>query len=97
MVVLVSALSDLDTLLKDVTVDVHAEMSAKASSLSLDIEVLHADQVHKVHSSNLVNGEEQPIKFTNLFFRRFYKPIDLDAIATKQSVFDDPDLAPHSQ
>ncbi|KZP25723.1 allantoate permease [Athelia psychrophila] len=41
-------------------------------------------------------GEPQPATgFTSIFFRRFHKPIDLDAISTTVSVFDDPKLAPH--
>lgn len=46
-------------------------------------------------SADLVCEEDSRATFTNLFFRRFYKPIDLDAIATRRSVYDDPDLASH--
>ncbi|KAH7910952.1 allantoate permease [Hygrophoropsis aurantiaca] len=39
---------------------------------------------------------EELFKWTNIFFhRRQRKPTDLNAVATKRSVFDDPHLAPH--
>lgn len=53
------------------------------------------DSTPNVTQGDLVVEEEQAVKFSSLFFRRFYKPIDLDTTATRQSVYDDPDLAPH--
>lgn len=44
-------------------------------------------------TDDLVDGEPEPFKFSNVFRRR--KNEELDAIATKRSVFDDPEMAPH--
>jgi hypothetical protein len=45
---------------------------------------------------DLVDAEPEPFKLYNYLFRRhLYKPKDLDAIATRRSVYDDPHLAPH--
>ncbi|KAK0215652.1 allantoate permease [Armillaria fumosa] len=44
-------------------------------------------------ADELVDGEPEPFKFSNVFRRR--KNEELDAIATKRSVFDDPEMAPH--
>jgi hypothetical protein len=45
-------------------------------------------------SDALLNPPPAP-KFTDWIFRRKRIPIDLDAVATPRSVYDDPVLAPH--
>ncbi|KAG9218158.1 hypothetical protein CCMSSC00406_0008097 [Pleurotus cornucopiae] len=45
-------------------------------------------------SDDLVDAEPKPFKLSDWFFRRGEK-IDLDSIATRRSVYDDPALAPH--
>ncbi|KZT28043.1 allantoate permease [Neolentinus lepideus HHB14362 ss-1] len=52
----------------------------------------------KVQDDDLVEPDdsEYQFRFTDWLFRRgSHKSVDLDAIATKRSVFDDPILAPH--
>ncbi|KAK0192088.1 allantoate permease [Armillaria mellea] len=44
-------------------------------------------------TDDLADGEPEPFKFSNVFRRR--KNEELDATATKRSVFDDPEMAPH--
>ncbi|KXN91800.1 hypothetical protein AN958_11950 [Leucoagaricus sp. SymC.cos] len=45
-------------------------------------------------TNDLCDATPEPFRFTNLLFlRRVYKSINLDAIATKQSVYDDSNLA----
>ena len=47
-------------------------------------------------ADDLVDAEPEPFKLYNLLFRRhLYKPEDLDTIATRKSVYDDPELASH--
>jgi hypothetical protein len=43
---------------------------------------------------DLVDAEPEPFKLYNFLFRRhLYTPQDLDAIATRRSVYDDPEIA----
>lgn len=52
--------------------------------------------VSSVATGDLIDAEPEPFKLYNWLFRRhLYKPTDLDAIATRRSVYDDPHLAPH--
>ncbi|KAK7059666.1 allantoate permease [Favolaschia claudopus] len=47
-------------------------------------------------SDDLVDKEPPPFRWLSLLFhRQELKPLDLDAIATRRSVYDDPALAPH--
>jgi hypothetical protein len=85
--------SEPSALPKDANTDLNADLPSNTSSLSFDKKDSTVDVVEP--SSDLVDAEAEPIKFTSLFFRRFYKPIDLDAIATRRSVYDDPALARH--
>ncbi|EAU82820.1 allantoate permease [Coprinopsis cinerea okayama7 len=71
--------------------------SSKSSSLS-DLSDKKGDVVvdEKAYSrDDLVDEEPVPFQWVNWFFRRPYKPIDPNAIATRRSVYDDPILAPH--
>lgn len=50
----------------------------------------------KVVVDDLVDAEPEPFKLWNFLFRRhLYVPRNLDAISTRRSVYDDPNLAPH--
>ncbi|KAH7919191.1 allantoate permease [Leucogyrophana mollusca] len=65
------------------------------SSLSIDKKVASVE-LRDVLVEDLPEGQEQQFKWTNVLFRRRQsKPLDLDSIATRRSVFDDPNLAPH--
>ncbi|KDR68420.1 hypothetical protein GALMADRAFT_78570 [Galerina marginata CBS 339.88] len=55
-----------------------------------------SDVETKSVDDNLVDAQPEPFKLYNYLFRRhLYKPRDLDAIATRRSVYDEPHLAPH--
>ncbi len=55
-----------------------------------------SESVSSVDSGELVDSDPQPFKLYDYLFRRhLYKPPALDSIATRRSVYDDPDLAPH--
>ena len=55
-----------------------------------------SESVISVDSDELVGSDPQPFKLYDYLFRRhLYKPPALDSIATRRSVYDDPDLAPH--
>ena len=50
----------------------------------------------KPSSDDLVDEEPTPFRWTSIFFKgKKYNPIDLDAVATRRSVYDDPVLAEH--
>lgn len=52
--------------------------------------------VKSVEVDDLCDAEPEPFKLYNFIFRRhLYRPKDLDAVATRRSVYDDPHLAPH--
>lgn len=60
------------------------------------VEKKSAEVEIKSVGDDLADTEPEPFKLYNFLFRRhLYKPQDLDAIATRRSVFDDPQLAPH--
>ena len=47
-------------------------------------------------AGDLVDADPPPFRFSDyLFQRNLSKPLDLDAVATKRSVYDDPDLSSH--
>lgn len=51
---------------------------------------------YSYRTDDMVEDEPEPLKFFTYIFRRhLYKPRDLDAIATRRSVYDDPHLSPH--
>ncbi|KAF9493042.1 allantoate permease [Pleurotus eryngii] len=56
--------------------------------------ILSKDTKDTADSDDLVDAEPKPFKLSDWFFRRGEK-IDLDSIATRRSVYDDPALAPH--
>ncbi|KAF4616388.1 hypothetical protein D9613_008671 [Agrocybe pediades] len=65
-----------------------AHSLTKGSVIEVDVKSLKVD--------DLCDAEPEPFKLYNFLFRRhLYRPKDLDAIATRRSVFDDPHLAPH--
>lgn len=68
----------------------------ETSSLSDHSTGKHSADVHSslVAFDDLVDAEPEPFKLTNWMFRRhLYKVTNPDAIATKRSVYDDPDMA----
>lgn len=86
--------SPTPSIAKSLAADANADKTDQSSLESLDHKNVSTVNV-KPASSDLVDEEAEPTKFTSLFFRRFYKPIDLDAVATRRSVYDDPNLARH--
>ncbi|KAH7917923.1 allantoate permease [Leucogyrophana mollusca] len=69
--------------------------SRSVSSLSVDEKVASAELCDAL-VEDLPEGQGRQFKWTNVLFRRRQsKPLDLDTVATKRSVFDDPHLAPH--
>lgn len=82
---------------------VNSPVREKKSSISesdVSIEMKSQAEVDVKSSSygnhDLVEDEPQPLKFFTYIFRHhLYKPRDLDAIATRRSVYDDPHLASH--
>lgn len=72
------------------------EKSPDSDSNGIDAKhSLESDTISAV-VDDLVDAEPEPFKLYNYLFRRhLYVPRDLDAIATRRSVYDDPHLAPH--
>ena len=69
--------------------------SGKSSSLSdIDKNPVDFDTKSVLADDDLVDAEPEPFRFTRLIFRRGTSR-DLDATATRRSVYDDPVLAPH--
>ncbi|KAH7882334.1 allantoate permease [Phlebopus sp. FC_14] len=68
-------------------------MSDSASSIDKDNLSVHEDRL----PSDLVDEDQEQFTWSKALFRRrsLQPPIDLDATATRRSVFDDPHLAPH--
>ncbi|EGO03481.1 hypothetical protein SERLA73DRAFT_165163 [Serpula lacrymans var. lacrymans S7.3] len=61
---------------------------AMGLSINVDVNATNAD--------DLVDEPDQQFKWTSILFRRHQlKPLDLDATATRRSVYDDPHLASH--
>ena len=70
--------------------------SGESSSLSdVDEKPVDFDTKSVLANDDLVDAEPEPFRFTNLIFRRGNPSQDLDATATRRSVYDDPVLAPH--
>ncbi|KAF8201403.1 allantoate permease [Pholiota molesta] len=70
-----------------------SEYDGSSGKQSPDIDT---KSIRSTDSDDLVDAEPQPFQlFDYLFRRHLYKPQDLDAIATRRSVYDDPQLAPH--
>ena len=70
--------------------------SGKSSSLSdIDKSPVDFDTKSVLADDDLVDAEPEPFRFTNLIFRLGNASQDLDATATRRSVYDDPVLAPH--
>ncbi|KAL0958114.1 hypothetical protein HGRIS_000283 [Hohenbuehelia grisea] len=73
-------------------------MSLSKSAASLRTSALSTKSVDSKHSSDvdtLVDSEPPPFRWTNLLFHRKDNQVDLDAIATRRSVYDDSHLAEH--
>jgi hypothetical protein len=77
--------------------DIKQRTSSGKSSSSSDINKKPADFDTKsvLADDNLVDVEPKPFRFINLIFRQGNSSQDLDATATRRSVYDDPVLAPH--
>lgn len=66
-----------------------------SSSVHKDDKAASVD-IRSVATDDLVDAEPETFKLYNWLFRRhLYKSTDLDGIATRRSVYDDPHLAPH--
>lgn len=76
-------------------------ISSSSSLHSIDkrggtIDDTKSTDAKSVDSDDLQDSEPQPFILKDwLFRRRVYKPLDQDAVATRRSVYDDPDLAHH--
>jgi len=69
-----------------------SERSTSFLKEALSVETKSVD----VDVDDLCDTEPEPFKLYNFIFRRhIYKHKDLDAIATRRSVYDDPHLGPH--
>ncbi|KII91266.1 hypothetical protein PLICRDRAFT_173144 [Plicaturopsis crispa FD-325 SS-3] len=66
--------------------------SPKPSFISLDKK--HVIDTSGLGESDLVDVDDKPFRLTDALFKR-RQTFDLDASATKRSVYDDPELAPH--
>ena len=64
-----------------------SSLTDKKASGSVDERVASTD--------DLVDEPPKPFRWTSWLFRQKYTPIDLDAISTRRSVYDDPVLAEH--
>lgn len=76
--------------------DPHASISKKAAGS--DASESAADDVKSIatETDDLVDKEPPPFKWSSLLFRRHDKQqLDLDAISTRRSVYDDPDMSSH--
>lgn len=74
----------------------HRTSSGKTSSSSdIDKKPVDVETKSVLTDDDLVDAEPEPFRFTNLIFRPGNASQDLDATATRRSVYDDPVLAPH--
>ena len=73
------------------------KVSFQDGQISPEVEMLTpVKSVSSSSSDYLAPAENPPFKLTDWLFRRgSYKPINIDTIATKQSVYDDPTIATH--
>ncbi|KAG6914964.1 hypothetical protein DXG01_014187 [Tephrocybe rancida] len=75
--------------------DSKERVDTRRSSLSsLDEKKARVD-TSSIGTEDLVNAEPKPFKFTHWLLRRNLQAVDLDAISTRRSVYDDPDLGKH--
>jgi len=70
-------------------------LSLKSASVSLDQKSGVVDYNSATFDTDLVDPDENSPRLTDWFFRRNNNEFDLDTIATKRSVYDDPILAKH--
>jgi hypothetical protein len=64
-----------------------SSLTDKKASVSVD--------ERRVSTDDLVDEPPKPFRWTSWLLRQKYTPIDLDAISTRRSVYDDPVLAEH--
>ncbi|KNZ81598.1 hypothetical protein J132_11230 [Termitomyces sp. J132] len=72
------------TIIRTNTEDTRSSLDKK------DVEV----ESSSIETDDLVDAEPKPLKLTHWFFRR-KESLDLDSIATRRSIYDDPNLGKH--
>ncbi|KAG6890028.1 hypothetical protein C0992_003251 [Termitomyces sp. T32_za158] len=62
----------------------------RSSISSLDKKATRVES-SSIRNDDLIDGEPKPFRFTDWLLRR-KQPLDLDSIATRRAIYDDPDL-----
>ncbi|KAJ6619307.1 allantoate permease [Mycena sp. CBHHK59/15] len=72
-----------------------AKKGPESEVLETDV-VEDAKSTHTTKFDDLVDSKAPSLRWSTwLFNRRHFQPLDPDAVSTRRSVYDDPDLAPH--